>query len=306
MFDRGLQLGNVTFREHRRPGRPERGHSAPMVFHADRPVAPMFRVVLDPPSAEARRPAGPLVSVVTHLSVVALALFVLPLTGVAVLPDVPEHVQYVRALVQPAAPLPLPPPAAAAEPQPAPPAEVPDEAEVAGPASSGPASDEPLSSKAPPRAVLIGAPVMAGRGIRPESGLVPGRPPSVGGVPGGVGWGVSGGVVGGVPPPPPPPPPEVQPVRVGGPIPTPELLHRVEPDYPMAAQLAKQQGLVILDAIVDEQGAVSEVSVMRSAGKLLDRAALDAVRQWRYTPLLFHGTPTPFRLTVTVSFSVSS
>jgi protein TonB len=62
--------------------------------------------------------------------------------------------------------------------------------------------------------------------------------------------------------------------------------------------------MVILDATVDEQGRVQDLIVMRSASKLLDKAAMAAVRQWRYEPLLFHGQPSRFRLTVTVSFSI--
>jgi TonB family protein len=61
---------------------------------------------------------------------------------------------------------------------------------------------------------------------------------------------------------------------------------------------------VILEAIVDRDGAVAEVKVLRSAGALLDREALLAVRQWRYSPLVLNGIPERFILTVTLSFSL--
>ena len=112
-----------------------------------------------------------------------------------------------------------------------------------------------------------------------------------GGVEGGVPGGVVGGVVGGLPdvPAPPPPPPQRGPIRTGGQIETPELVHRVEPFYPPLAVSAHLEGIVILEAIVDRDGTVAEVKVLRSAGALLDREALLAVRQWRYKPLLLNG-----------------
>jgi protein TonB len=116
--------------------------------------------------------------------------------------------------------------------------------------------------------------------------------------------GIAGGIVGGFEnAPPPPPPARVEPVRVGGAISTPRLLHRVEPDYPEIAVRALIEGLVILEATVDTHGAVKDARVLRSHG-VLDEAAVRAVEQWRYEPLLLNGTPMPFVLTVTVSFSL--
>ena len=129
-----------------------------------------------------------------------------------------------------------------------------------------------------------------------------------GGVEGGVPGGVVGGVVGGLPdvPAPPPPPPQRGPIRTGGQIETPELVHRVEPFYPPVAVSAHLQGIVILEAIIDRDGTVAEVKVLRSAGALLDREALLAVRQWRYKPLLLNGQRERFILTVTLSFNLQN
>ena len=122
-----------------------------------------------------------------------------------------------------------------------------------------------------------------------------------------------GGVVGGLvselspPPPPPPSPPPVAraPVRVGGELKAPALVEPVAPEYPPIAVQARVQGVVILEAVVDLYGRVEDVRVLRSI-PLLDKAAITAVRQWRYSPLLLNGAPERFVLTVTVSFSLAT
>jgi len=129
------------------------------------------------------------------------------------------------------------------------------------------------------------------------------------GVEGGVPGGVAGGVVGGLPEAPPPPPPLAvakAPVRVGGQITQPQLITRVEPEYPQLAVNAHIQGVVILETTVGEDGAVTEVRLLRSANPLLDREAERAVRQWRYSPIVLNGIRVPFILTVTLSFSLEA
>ena len=129
-----------------------------------------------------------------------------------------------------------------------------------------------------------------------------------GGVPGGIPGGVAGGLLPDLPPPPPPPPavPPAprKPLRVGGEIKEPALVYRVEPTYPAAASAMGIEGTVILEALVDEEGRVTSVRVLRSNG-VFDRAALDAVRQWRYSPVLLNGRPEKFVLTVVVTFRVT-
>ena len=71
------------------------------------------------------------------------------------------------------------------------------------------------------------------------------------------------------------------------------------------AAAAQMEGRVILEATVDEEGAVDDVRVLRSHA-IFDEAAVDAVRQWRYEPLLFNGHPVPFVLTVTLSFNLNA
>jgi protein TonB len=178
----------------------------------------------------------------------------------------------------------------------------------AAPASA--AKTPPASTTAAPTQSTFVAPIEAPASVAPEP---PGE--DAVGVPGGVEGGVPGGVVGGIvgglpeaPPPPPPPPPPPQapkgPVRIGGQIQPPTLLHRVEPAYPPMAVSAHLQGVVILEAIVDEGGIVKEVRVLRSVNPLLDKEALSAVRQWRYSPVVLNGIPVPFILSVSLSFSL--
>lgn len=124
---------------------------------------------------------------------------------------------------------------------------------------------------------------------------------------GGIPGGVLGGVLGGLPdapPPPPPPPARREPVRVGGQVKQPALLKRVEPIYPPIAVHAHLEGVVILEAIVDRNGMVEDLKVLRSAGGVLDNAAMAAVRQWQYSPVMLNGIPERFILTVVLSFNL--
>ena len=92
-------------------------------------------------------------------------------------------------------------------------------------------------------------------------------------------------------------------VRVGGNIRPPTRTQFVEPAYPQTARTAGVQGVVILELVIGEDGAVSNARVLRSI-PLLDQAALDAVRQWRYEPTLLNGVPTRAIMTATVNFSL--
>jgi len=93
------------------------------------------------------------------------------------------------------------------------------------------------------------------------------------------------------------------PLRVGGDIQPPVKVRHVAPVYPGLALQAHVSGIVILEAVIAEDGAVRDVKVLR--GKpLLDEAAVEAVRQWRFTPTLLNGQTVPVVMTVTVSFGL--
>ena len=94
------------------------------------------------------------------------------------------------------------------------------------------------------------------------------------------------------------------PLRVGGDIAEPRKIVDVKPVYPQAAQDAKISGIVILEVIIDTTGGVRDAKVLRSQ-PMLDQAALDAVKQWRFTPTLLNGAPQEVIMTVTMNFTFS-
>ena len=146
------------------------------------------------------------------------------------------------------------------------------------------------------------APIEAPEEILPETGLDTGLD-LAGGIEGGVAGGVIGGIVGGLPMPPPPPPPPAAPIRVGGNIKPPQKIKDVAPIYPPIAQSARVEGVVILEATIGQNGRVVDVKVLRSI-PLLDGSAVQAVRQWEFTPTLLNGVPVPVIMTVTVNFTL--
>lgn len=122
-----------------------------------------------------------------------------------------------------------------------------------------------------------------------------------GGVAGGVPGGVVGGVVGGIPAAAVP----IAPLRVGGEIKEPTKLKHVPPVYPDIAVRANVHGNVILECLVSPMGRVTSVTVVKGI-PLLDKAAMEAVKQWVYMPTLKDGVPLPVILTVTVRFGLKS
>jgi protein TonB len=232
-------------------------------------------------------PALPIVISTTAQTLLVAALLVPFLFLTGALPETPTMLAFVAA--PPPPPTPPPPP----------------------PAPTPTPEKRPTPPETQPVPTSGAAPVDVPATIEPERPADPGEE----GVPGGVEGGMPGGVLGGVPgglvtenPPPPPPPPAPAskgPVRVGGQIREPQLLRRVEPAYHPLAVRANVTGTVILEAIVDKEGRVSDVKVLRSAHRLLDDAAVEALRQWHYAPLVLNGIPERFVLTVVLSFNLT-
>jgi len=215
---------------------------------------------------------------------VSIAIHALVLLFVVVVPlltsqDLPEPTSVVKAFfVEPAAAPPPPPP-----PPP--------------PAPRQPNTPKPMSTPEN----KFQAPVETPEQVKPDEGIDLGVEGGVpGGVEGGVPGGVVGGVVGGLPDAPPPP----QAVRVGGQIKEPKKLKHVNPAYPDIAKQARVQGVVILECTISPQGKVTDVKVLRGI-PLLDSAAIEAVKQWVYSPTLLNGVPVPVIMTVTVNFRLS-
>ncbi|MEO5763050.1 MAG: TonB family protein [Vicinamibacteria bacterium] len=216
----------------------------------------------------------------------SLAIHVIGLLAVIIVPllsaqELPEPASAVKAFfVEPvSAPPPPPPP---------PP-----------PAPKAPERDAP---KPVPQEAKFVAPVEVPQEIKPVSGIDLGTEGgAAGGVEGGVAGGTVGGIVGGLPAEPPAP---VQAVRVGGNIKEPSKVKNVNPVYPDIAKQARVQGIVILECTISPQGRVTDVKPLRSI-PLLEQAAIDAVKQWQYTPTLLNGVPVPVIMTVTVNFRLN-
>lgn len=164
-----------------------------------------------------------------------------------------------------------------------------------------------MTSRAPdgPLRPAEAAPIDAPPDVAPEVGRqepagapfgTPGPVDSLIGVPGG-----------NVPLPPPPvflPAPQPKtPMRHTG-VKPPQRLVNVAPVYPATALAVHQEGIVIIDATIDEQGNVTETRILRSI-PLLDDAAVAAVRKWKFSPTLLNGVPVPIVMTVTVNFKLA-
>jgi len=131
----------------------------------------------------------------------------------------------------------------------------------------------------------------------PDAGVAGGVEGGVeGGVPGGVMGGVPGGTGAGM---------GSEPLRVGGDVKAPVLTSRTEPSYPEAARKARMEGVVILEAIITDQGTVEDVRVLKSVNPLLDASAVRAVQQWKYKPATLGGRAVRVYLTVTVTFRLN-
>jgi protein TonB len=152
------------------------------------------------------------------------------------------------------------------------------------------------------------APIEAPSSVTPETGAerqanastvdggLPGGSPTgvVGGVVGGVPGGVTGGTAGGSPP---------VPVRVGPNMTSPRKIKDLKPVYPAGTLQGRTQGAVILDVTIGTDGRVQDAKVIRSV-PLLDAAAIEAVRQWEYTPSLLNGVAVAVVMTVIVNFAM--
>jgi protein TonB len=137
----------------------------------------------------------------------------------------------------------------------------------------------------------------------------------IGGVLGGEKGGVVGGTVGGTgsgegtappPPPPPPPAPEPQegPLRVGGDVKAPVAISRTKPDYTDAARKGHTTGVVVVEAIVNKQGEVEQVKVLKGLPLGLSEQAVDAVKKWRFKPGTLNGEPVEVIFSLTVNFTL--
>ncbi|MFC6646118.1 energy transducer TonB [Granulicella cerasi] len=124
-----------------------------------------------------------------------------------------------------------------------------------------------------------------------------------GGVPGGVMGGIAGGTGAGpaivVAKPKP-----TGPARISSGVMAGQLVNKTQPVYPPIARAAHQSGSVVLHAIISKTGSIEDLKVV-SGPAMLQGAALDAVRSWRYKPYILNGEPTEVETTVVVNFNLN-
>ena len=106
---------------------------------------------------------------------------------------------------------------------------------------------------------------------------------------GGLGPGRGGGTGGGA-------------YSVGGNVSAPVPIYKPEPPYSEEARKAKYQGTVVLLIVVDSQGDVADVSVLKPLGMGLDEKAVSTVRTWKFHPALRNNTPVAVRVSVEITF----
>ena len=101
-------------------------------------------------------------------------------------------------------------------------------------------------------------------------------------------------------------PQAAQPIRVGGNIKVPRKTLDVHPIYPKSMRDAGREGLVPIEAIIGPDGSVTSVRVVTAqVHPDFAIAAVDAVRQWKFTPTLLNGAPVEVVMNVSVQFRLS-
>ncbi len=91
-------------------------------------------------------------------------------------------------------------------------------------------------------------------------------------------------------------------IRVGGMVQAAKLISQAKPQYPEALQKQGTEGTVILRAVIGTSGQILSLSPFSDPDPALTKAAMDAVRQWKYTPTLLNGEPVEVVTTITVGF----
>jgi protein TonB len=94
---------------------------------------------------------------------------------------------------------------------------------------------------------------------------------------------------------------EKRPVKLSEGVLEARLISRIEPQYPSLAIQTKTEGTVRLHAIISREGRITSLDVL-SGHPFLVKAALDAVREWRYRPTMLNGEPVEVETSITVIF----
>ena len=95
-----------------------------------------------------------------------------------------------------------------------------------------------------------------------------------------------------------------QPLRIDGGVSRPEIIGRVDPKYTEIARRARVTGIVVTEVIVDWEGCVRHPRILKGLPMGLDKAALEAVRNWTFEPATLDGEPVPVFYVLTVNFTL--
>jgi TonB family protein len=101
-----------------------------------------------------------------------------------------------------------------------------------------------------------------------------------------------------------PPPVQTGPIYVTGDVQKPEKLNAPQPQYTEIARKARIQGVVILQAIIDTEGNVTNVTVLKGLPMGLSEAAEEAVKRWKFRPATLNGKPVSVYFNLTVNFQL--
>ena len=133
-------------------------------------------------------------------------------------------------------------------------------------------------------------------GVAGMGGMAGGAPGGIlGGMPGGSGSGPAIAVT---------PAKPKGPARISSGVVQGNLIVKTQPIYPPIAKAAHQSGTVVLHAVISKTGSIINLSVV-SGPVMLQSAAMDAVKQWKYKPFILNGEPTEVDTQVLVNFNLS-
>jgi TonB family protein len=82
------------------------------------------------------------------------------------------------------------------------------------------------------------------------------------------------------------------------------LIHKVTPTYPETAKWTHISGSVVMAALIDKQGNIANLALIKPAGAGLDEAAYEGVKQWKYKPYFLQGQPVEIYTQITVNFEL--
>jgi len=84
------------------------------------------------------------------------------------------------------------------------------------------------------------------------------------------------------------------------------LVNRVAPVYPQKAKDKGVQGTVVLAAVIARDGSIQNLHIVSSSAEMLNQAALDAVKQWKYRPYILDGQPVEVETQITMRFTIAN